>query len=74
MLILGSLDICAEEMLTQKLPHKDMSFGQVLASVGAPASLSQVSVRLTCHLTGSKVEGKASACPVWQAGLGGRQT
>ena len=25
----------SEEMLTQKLPHKDMSFGQVLASVGA---------------------------------------
>ena len=23
-----------KEMLTQKLPHKDMSFGQVLASVG----------------------------------------
>ena len=28
------LDSDVQEMLTQKLPHKDMSFGQVLASVG----------------------------------------
>eukprot|EP00435_Cladocopium_sp_Y103_P032521 s3490_g8.t1 len=32
--ICGSLPAELMEMLTQKLPHKDMSFGQVLASVG----------------------------------------
>lgn len=42
-----------QEMLTQKLPHKDMSFGQVLASVGGRLSRVKgvMQVGLDGHLT-----------------------